>query len=164
MENIQYLVVDVDGTMTDGGIYLDGHGEEIKKFNVKDGAGILLAKKAGIEIIILTGRQSLCVERRCRELDIKYVFQNVKDKKTFLLKFMHDNKIESIQTAYIGDDLNDLPAMHCTGVCACPQDASKQVKLFCPIVLTKKGGEGVVREFVELILEKRGILYEELVV
>lgn len=162
LERIRYLILDVDGTMTDGGVYLDSQGYEMKKFQIKDGAGILLAQKAGIESMILTGRQSACVAKRAQELGISLVFQQVKDKKSFLLAFMEKNRILPEEAAYIGDDLNDLEAMHCVGVAVCPQDAARQVKAYCHIVLSARGGQGAVREFVEMILEKRGIQYEGL--
>ena len=153
LERIRYLILDVDGTMTDGGVYLDSRGEEMKRFSIKDGAGILLARQAGIESVILTGRESRCVQRRAGELSISLVFQGVKDKRAFLLDFLETNDILPQEAAYMGDDLNDLEAMQCVG----------QVKAYCPIVLSAKGGEGAVREFVEMILEKRGIQYEGLV-
>ena len=146
LERIRYLILDVDGTMTDGGVYLDSRGEEMKRFSIKDGAGILLARQAGIESVILTGRESRCVQRRAGELSISLVFQGVKDKRVFLLDFLETNDILPQEAAYMGDDLNDL-----------------EVKAYCPIVLSAKGGEGAVREFVEMILEKRGIQYEGLV-
>ncbi|BCZ26336.1 hypothetical protein EUBC25_04230 [Claveliimonas bilis] len=163
LDMIRYLILDVDGTMTDGGVYLDSRGEEMKKFSIKDGAGILLARQAGIETVILTGRESMCVSRRAKELGIREVFQNIKDKKEFLVRFLEEKKIAPEEAAYIGDDLNDLEAMKCVGTAVCPQDAAKQIKAFCPFVLSSKGGEGAVREFVEMILEKRGIQYEGLV-
>ena len=83
-KKIRYLILDVDGTMTDGGVYLDSQGNEMKKFSIKDGAGILLLRQGGIAPVILTGRESLCVAQRAKELQIPYVFQNVKKKKEFL--------------------------------------------------------------------------------
>lgn len=162
LEKIRYLILDVDGTMTDGGVYLDSRGAEMKKFSIKDGAGILLARRAGIESVILTGRESQCVRKRAEELAIPLVFQGVKDKRAFLLEFLETNEILLQEAAYIGDDLNDLEAMRCVGLAVCPQDAARQVKAYCPIVLSARGGEGAVREFVEMILEKRGIQYEGL--
>ena len=160
LELIRWLILDVDGTMTDGGIYLDGNGVEIKKFTVQDGAAVLLAKAAGIEPVILTGRESGCVSKRAGELGIRCVFQNVKNKKEFLSRFLEEHQIPPEEAAYVGDDLNDLGAMRCVGTAVCPQNAAKQVKSCCSYVLSSRGGEGAVREFVEMILEKRGILDE----
>ena len=111
LEKIRYLILDVDGTMTDGGVYLDSRGAEMKKFSIKDGAGILLARRAGIESVILTGRESQCVRKRAEELAIPLVFQGVKDKRAFLLEFLETNEILPQEAAYMGDDLNDLEAM-----------------------------------------------------
>lgn len=158
LNRIRWIILDVDGTMTDGGVYLDHHGIETKKFNIKDGAGILLARQAGIEPVILTGRESLCVSKRARELNISYVFQNVHDKRHFLENFFHQRGISPWEVAYIGDDLNDLSAMRYVAVSACPRDAAEDVRKFCTYVLESRGGEGAVREFVEKILRERKIL------
>lgn len=155
---IRYLVLDVDGTMTDGGIYLDSQGQEMKKFSVKDGAAILLARQAGIETVILTGRESLCVTKRAQELAIPYVFQNVKQKELFFREFFSRENRKPFEAAYLGDDLNDLPAMKLAGISACPKDAADEVRDFCSLVLSSMGGQGAVREFVDLLLRKRGIL------
>lgn len=153
--NIKIVILDVDGTMTDGGIYIDNNRVEIKKFSIKDGAGILLAQQMGIDFMILTGRRSNCVEQRANELKVKYVIQGINNKKEFLEQFMDGNNILKEEIAYVGDDLNDLPAMKIVGYCACPFDAASEVKDYCNIILSAKGGEGVVREFVEILLKNR---------
>jgi 3-deoxy-D-manno-octulosonate 8-phosphate phosphatase (KDO 8-P phosphatase) len=153
--NIKIVVLDVDGTMTDGGIYIDNNRVETKKFSIKDGAGILLAQKMGIDFMILTGRRSNCVEQRAYELKVKYVIQEIHNKSSYLKQFMDENNISRDEIAYIGDDLNDLPAMRIAGYCACPLDAATEVKNYCDITLSLKGGEGVVREFVEILLKNR---------
>jgi len=155
LEKISLIVLDVDGTMTDGGVYIDSNYIELKKFSVKDGLGIHLAQLAGIEFMLLTGRSSACVEQRANELKIKYVAQGIQDKASYLKKFIVDHKFSSEQIACIGDDLNDLPAMRYAGVTACPVDAVFEVKTYCNFILTKKGGEGAVREFIELLLKKK---------
>ena len=157
-KKIRYLILDVDGTMTDGGVYLDSQGNELKKFSIKDGAGILLARQGGIQVMILTGRESLCVTQRAQELHIPYVFQNVKKKKEFLREFFRERQVSREEAAYIGDDLNDLGAMGLAGITACPRDAAEEVKKSCTLILESRGGEGAVREFAELLLEKQGIL------
>ena len=100
-DKIRYLILDVDGTMTDGGVYLDSQGNETKKFSIKDGAGILLARQGGIQPVILTGRESLCVTQRARELQIPYVFQNVKKKKEFLREFFRERQVSREEAAEI---------------------------------------------------------------
>ena len=116
LESIRLIVLDVDGTMTDGGIYIDNNGIEQKKFNIKDGAGIILAESIGIEFMILTGRKSACVEQRAKELNIKYVCQGIHYKVDYLKDFARNKALLAENIAYIGDDLNDLPAMHFVGV------------------------------------------------
>lgn len=154
-EKIKLIVLDVDGTMTDGGIYIDNNRVEFKKFCIKDGAGILIAQKMNIKFMILTGRKSNCVEQRANELNMEYIFQNVNNKASYLKQFMLKNSIHKEEVAYIGDDLNDLLAMKFAGCCVCPADAVDEVKRSCDMVLTRKGGEGAVREFVELLLKNR---------
>ena len=158
LEKIRLLVLDVDGTMTDGGIYLDDNGRESKRFSVRDGAGILLARQAGIETVILTGRESGCVTKRAQELGIRYVFQNVKEKGRFLGRFLEEKEIPGKAVAYLGDDFNDLAAMKLAGVTVCPKDAAENVRRACDYVLNSRGGRGAVREFVEMILRKRDML------
>lgn len=153
LNNIKLIVLDVDGTMTDGGVYIDNNGVESKKFSIKDGAGIKLAEAVGIDFMILTGRKSRCVEQRAQELNIKYIEQNVIMKGLYLKGFMESEGFDKEEVAYIGDDLNDMPAMACVGIKACPIDASEEVKSFCDIVLEIKGGDGVVRAFVDMLLK-----------
>jgi len=157
LDKITFIILDVDGTMTDGGIYIDSNGVETKKFNIKDGLGIVLAQSVGIEFMILTGRSSVCVEKRVEELNIKYIAQGIKNKAEYLKDFISSNELLPENIAYIGDDLNDLPAMHYVGVSACPTDAAEEVKAYCDFVLSQKGGEGVVREFVEMVLKERNL-------
>lgn len=155
---IRCLVLDVDGTMTDGGVYLDSRGTEMKKFGIRDGAGILLLREGGVLPVILTGRESSCVALRARELGISQVFQGVKDKRTFLEQFLREQNLSGQETAYLGDDFNDLAAMSLAAVSACPSDAAAGVRNRCSLVLKARGGEGAVREFAELVLSAKGIL------
>jgi len=155
INKIKIIILDVDGTMTDGGVYIDSNLAETKKFNIKDGAGILLAQSVGIEFMILTGRTSKCVEQRAKELKIRHVVQGVQDKAVYLKDFMSSNNLSQENVAYIGDDLNDLPAMNCAGVTACPADAANEVKEYCDFTLSKNGGDGAVREFIEILLKDK---------
>lgn len=152
IHRIKLIVLDVDGTLTDGGVYIDSNGVETKKFNIKDGAGIVLAEKAGIDFMILTGRKSYCVERRAEELKIKYVFQGIIDKLSCLKSFLHENNIDPDEVAYMGDDVNDLECMSYVGFTACPADAVKRVREFVDFVSQFNGGEGAVRELIEYII------------
>ena len=121
---IRLLVLDVDGTMTDGGVYYDSTGNELKKFAIKDGAGIVLARAAGMQVMICTGRECEAVRHRAQDLHIDYLFQNVHDKAAFLSRFMAEHSLTKQDVAYCGDDLNDLTAMALCGFVACPADAA----------------------------------------
>lgn len=151
------LVLDVDGTLTDGGLYLDSTGNETKKFSVKDGAGLVIARAAGIQVMILTGRESVPVKRRAEELHLEYCVQNCKNKSAYLSDFMAQNGFTSEQLAYVGDDWNDLAAMKLCGFVACPADAAPEVKAVANYVCPQKGGEGAVRGAVEKLLKDAGI-------
>lgn len=155
---IELLVLDVDGTMTDGGVYYDATGNELKKFAIKDGAGIVAARAAGVRVMICTGRECEAVRRRAADLHIDYVFQNVKDKAAFLREFMAEHGLSREQVAYCGDDWNDLPAMALCGFVACPADATAAVAARADFVGRRKGGEGAVREAIETFLGREGRL------
>ena len=155
--DIKVIVLDVDGTMTDGGVYIDNNRVESKKFSIKDGAGIKIAQKAGIEFVILTGRKSNCVLQRAEELGIKNIYQDIINKGEFLEKFFRDYGYSKKEVAYIGDDLNDLEAMKRVELSVCPSDACEEVKNYVDIISSKRGGEGVVREFVEVLLKERNL-------
>lgn len=153
---INYLVIDVDGTMTDAGIYYDEHGNELKKFCTKDAAGFFAARKVGIKIMVLTGRKSETTAKRMAELKVDYLYQNVKDKANFLSNFMQENNISKEQLGYIGDDLNDYPPMKLAGYVACPADACEEIKEISNYISNIKGGYGAVRDIIEHLLKQSG--------
>ena len=152
---IQYFVIDVDGTMTDGGIYYDEFGNETKKFCTKDAAGYFAAKMVGIKTIVLTGRESAATTRRLTEMKVDYLFQGVKEKLSFLKQFMQDNNITKEQIAYIGDDVNDIAPMSLVGYIGCPADSCKEIISMADYVSIKKGGCGAVRDVIEHVLGER---------
>lgn len=156
VEKIKYLVIDVDGTMTDGGIYYDENGNEVKKFCTKDAAGFFAAHQVGIKIIVLTGRRCAATERRMSELKVDYLYQNIRDKANFLKEFMVEQNIESDEIGYIGDDLNDLPPMNLVAYIGCPADSCKEIISRANYVSQLCGGYGAVRDIIEHILEERG--------
>ena len=125
---LNYLVIDVDGTLTDAGIYYDEHGNELKKFCTKDAAGFFAAKAMGIKTIVLTGRKCAATARRMSDLRVDYVFQNVREKQRFLRSFMEENHIAKEQLGYIGDDLNDLLPMQMAGSKPVRQTAARKSK------------------------------------
>ena len=152
MKPIKLLVIDVDGTMTDGGIYYDEHGNEWKKFNTKDAAGFFAAKQAGIKTMVLTGRECAATTRRMTELQVDYLFQKVNDKAAFLQNFMRENGIEKAEVGYIGDDVNDLQPMKLSGFVMCPADACREVREIADYVSPFMGGHGAVRDAIECLL------------
>ncbi len=154
LRSLKYWVLDVDGTLTDGGVYYSDTGIEMKKFNIKDGAGILLAQKAGMKIIVITGRESQSTKRRMEELSVDFLFQNVKDKARFLEKFSAEHNIDVEEIGYIGDDLNDLESMKLVGFSACPADACREVKKVANYISPVRGGCGAVREIIEYKLKE----------
>lgn len=155
LDFIKYIVIDVDGTMTDGGIYYDENGNELKKFCTKDAAGFFIAKRVGIKTVILTGRECQATTKRMKELQVDYLFQNITDKYVFLKKFMQDNKIKKEELAYIGDDLNDLSSMSLAGFIGCPKDSCKEIQHYSNYISKVNGGAGAVRDIIGYVLTKR---------
>lgn len=152
MMDIKMLVMDVDGTLTDGKIYMSANGELMKAFNIKDGYAIARLRDYGIEPVIITGRSSEIVKQRCAELKIKELYQGIENKSYKLRDVCENRHVELSQVAYIGDDLNDLSCMKICGYSACPYDAMKQVKDNVSYVCQAKGGDGAVREFIDYII------------
>ena len=153
---IKYLVIDVDGTMTDSGVYYDGTGNEFKKFSTKDGAGFFAAHEVGIKYMILTGRECEATTRRMTEMKADYLIQNCTDKMAFLKNFIAEEKISFEEIGYLGDDLNDYPGMQLAGFAGCPADACEEVKEICDYVSSVNGGHGAVRDIISWLLKQRG--------
>ena len=156
-KDIKYLVLDVDGTLTDGCVYMGENGELCKAFNIKDGYGIAnIALPAGIETVIITGRMSTIVKNRAAELKISKVYQGVSDKRTKLETILEETGFSMKNCAYMGDDCNDMDCMLAVknggGLVGCPADAVNEVRNISDFVSTKDGGRGAVREFIEWIV------------
>ncbi|MFT4771835.1 MAG: 3-deoxy-D-manno-octulosonate 8-phosphate phosphatase (KDO 8-P phosphatase) [Cryomorphaceae bacterium] len=143
------VLTDIDGVWTDGGMYYDQTGNEFKKFNTYDSAGVLWCKMAGIKVGILTGEVTDMVKRRADKLKVDYLFQGTKNKLEIVKELCSENGISLEQVAYLGDDLNDMQVLEAVGLSACPSSAPKYVQKIVDKVLIKKGGEGAFREFVE---------------
>lgn len=155
MEEIRLLVIDVDGTLTDGKIHISDQGELFKSFDVKDGYGIhRILPEYGIIPVIITGRKSKIVERRAEELGIRHLYQGVADKAACVRAVSTDLNVPLEQTACIGDDLNDLPMLELCGVRGCPEDAVAGVQTVCDYICKAPGGHGAVREFIEWLTRK----------
>jgi len=154
---IKLLVLDVDGVLTDGGIIYDESGVETKRFDVKDGLGIKLAQNAGVEVAVISGRKSKVTEIRCRELGIKRCYTGVKNKVECFEALEKEMSITADETAFIGDDVNDLALLKKAGFSATTSDSFDYIKSQVHYVTVRKGGYGAVREFIEKILEKNGV-------
>lgn len=155
--SIQLIVLDVDGTMTDGSISYSQNGDEVKSFNVKDGLAIKSWIKLGREVAIITGRNSDIVARRAQELDIAHCHQGIKDKFTLLNKITAQLGITMENVASIGDDLNDYQMLKASKIAFVPKDASQYVESIADVILHAKGGKGAVREMIEYLIKKEGL-------
>ncbi|HZV44750.1 MAG TPA: HAD-IIIA family hydrolase [Saprospiraceae bacterium] len=150
---IRLLVLDVDGTLTDGGVYIDSNGIQSKKFNIKDGMGITQLREKGIHIgIISHSRSKSILDERARMLGIDLMYSGKESKLQVLDRWLKDLELTYEQVAYIGDDINDLEVIHKAGLSACPHDAHFSVVKEVDIVLQRNGGEGCVREFIDRYL------------
>jgi 3-deoxy-D-manno-octulosonate 8-phosphate phosphatase (KDO 8-P phosphatase) len=155
---IRLLILDIDGVMTDGGLQFDNRGEEYKTFNSLDGHGIRMLLDCGIEIAVITGRNSGIVNHRMNELGVRHIYQGYRDKLQAYEKLLQDTGLESGQTAYVGDDLPDLPVMRRVGLAIAVQNAHVFVKQHCDWVTTARGGNGAVREVTDFILQAQSLL------
>jgi 3-deoxy-D-manno-octulosonate 8-phosphate phosphatase (KDO 8-P phosphatase) len=156
------IATDIDGVWTDGGMYYSESGEESKRFNTYDSAGVVFCRKLNIPVAILTGEPSMAVKKRAEKLSITYCFTGLTDKLATLRTICLDLGVTLDQVAYIGDDINDTTILRTVGFSACPASAPEYIRRLVSRVMTKNGGEGVFREFVEYILAEAGVLEEVL--
>ena len=152
------ILTDIDGVWTDGGMYYDGINSELKKFNTYDSAGILFAHHFGIPVGILTGENTQIVRRRADKLKVDYCFLGVKDKVYIANSICEKLQISLDDVAYIGDDINDIKLLKLVGWAGVPASAPDYIKSLSNVTLSKNGGAGVFREFVEIVLGKKVIL------
>jgi len=157
---LRLLALDVDGVLTDGRITYGSGGEELKAFNIKDGLGIKLLQRAGIEVAIITGRRSTIVERRAAELGIDSVIQGREDKRIALEELCAGRGLALGACAYMGDDLPDLGAIEAAGIGLSVADAAPRVRKAADWCSERRGGDGAVREACDAILKARGVLDE----
>ncbi len=154
LRGIKLIGVDIDGTLTDGKLYFfEGSSEPVKAFNVRDGMAVHLARESGIKIAIISGLPSKTSEERAKKLGIEDVYFGVKDKGKSMKKIMEKYGIKKGEAVFLGDDIQDIPAMEEAGIGAAVADATGTVKVKAKIVLKKKGGEGALRELIEMILK-----------
>jgi len=150
---IKLLVLDVDGTLTDGGVYIDANGVQSKKFNIKDGMGITQLREKGIHIgIISHSRSKSILDERARMLGLELMYSGKEPKLQVLERWLKELSLTLEQVSYIGDDINDLDVIHKVGLSACPHDAHFSVVKEVDVVLQRNGGEGCVREFIDRFL------------
>ncbi|MCE3280298.1 MAG: 3-deoxy-D-manno-octulosonate 8-phosphate phosphatase, YrbI family [Bacteroidetes bacterium] len=150
------IITDIDGVWTDGGMYYDQTGNEWKKFNTSDSAGIIFARMLNIPVAIMTGEKTSIVDRRAAKLKIEHIFQGVKNKLKCSHELCEKLGISIQEVAFIGDDINDINLLRNIGISGVPANAPDYVKAYAGYVTTKKGGEGAFREFVEYIIKTHG--------
>ena len=153
---VRMLIMDVDGTLTDGTLFVLPDGEEVKSYNVKDGLGILLAHLAGLKTAIITGKTSRSLEKRAQKLRIDELHQGILDKMRVLDQILARHRLKVAEVAYIGDDLGDLEVIKSVGLAAAVADAHPEVKKNSHYICREVGGRGAVREFIEFILSVQG--------
>jgi 3-deoxy-D-manno-octulosonate 8-phosphate phosphatase (KDO 8-P phosphatase) len=154
--SIELIVLDVDGTMTNSHITYSENGDEIKSFNVKDGLAIASWRRLGKQVAIITGRSSKIVARRAKELRIEHFYQGVENKKEVLERLLEKLDLSMENVAAIGDDLNDLQMLRAAQISFVPRDASAYVDKIATVILSKKGGDGAVREMIEYLIIEEG--------
>ncbi|MBY0576203.1 MAG: HAD hydrolase family protein [Gallionellaceae bacterium] len=159
---IRLMAFDVDGVMTDGGLYLSDSGEEFKRFNSLDGHGMKMLKASGVEIAIITGRTSRCVEARAQNLGVAHVFQGVENKLETMLHLLNKLKLPREAAAYMGDDVVDLAVMRHVGLAITVPESPQLVRAHSAYITQRGGGHGAVREACELIMSAQGTLDAQL--
>lgn len=153
---LEWLLLDVDGVMTDGGLYYDRWGHAFLRFDARDGLGIRLAQRAGLKVGALSGRASPALDRRASELDFDQVIKGSSDKSSDFDAFLKQQEIGARRVAFVGDDLPDLRVLGRAGLSFAPADAAAEVRAVVHQVLDSPGGAGAVRELVERLLRARG--------
>ena len=156
IQKIKLVIVDNDGVLTDGRIVYGDYGDDIKFFDVQDGFGMVLLRRAGLNTVIISGKKSSINHRRAKELMVNKIFQNAFDKLKVFEKVSQKFKIAPEETCYVGDDLIDLPVMTRVGLAVAVSNAVEEVKLAAHYITQKSGGRGAVREVVDMLLKGQG--------
>lgn len=156
LANIQLLVLDVDGVLTDGTLIINADGSESKSFSALDGHGIRMWQRAGLKVAFLSGRNCESTKHRAEQLEVDYCFQNCYDKLPILEELLEKSGLRKEAIAYIGDDLTDLPVIRYVGFGAAAANATDEVKRYADYVTSRPGGSGAVREVIEYILKETG--------
>ncbi|HOX54643.1 MAG: HAD-IIIA family hydrolase [Candidatus Omnitrophica bacterium] len=153
---VKLLILDVDGVLTDGKIVMDEKGKQLKFFDVQDGLGVVLLKRAGINTIILSARYSRVVSHRAKDIKIFKAYQNCDDKLLTYHKILKQMKLKNESVCFIGDELIDIPVLKRAGLSVAVANAAPEAKRAADYITKKKGGDGAVREIIELILKSQG--------
>lgn len=161
-KSIRLALFDVDGVLTDGNIYIDSNGAELKVFNTHDGHGIRMLQHNGIEVGVITGRRSKALEYRMQDLEIKHVYQGCKDKFAIFQELLSKLNLDEQQTAFVGDDIVDLQIMSRCGLAVAVANAHAFVKQHAHWETSARGGQGAVREVCELLLDAQDLLEKAL--
>lgn len=154
---LEWLLCDVDGVLTDGGLYYDRRGHQLLRFNAKDGLGLQLARQAGLKVGLFSGRGAAALDRRAAELGLDLCLGGITDKAAAFDDFLERHQVEPTRVAFIGDDLPDLVVLGRCGLAFAPADAVAEVRAVAHRVLATAGGHGAAREAVEAILQARGV-------
>jgi len=162
INSLRLIAFDVDGVLTDGGLYLSDSGEEFKRFNSLDGHGLKMLKASGVELAIITGRTSKCVELRAKNLGITRLYQGIEDKLAAMQSLLAELKLAPEAAAFMGDDVVDLPVMRRVGFSISVPAATQLVRDNAHYVTQREAGHGAVREVCELIMAAQGTLKEQL--
>lgn len=156
MKKLKVFIFDIDGVLTDGRLYYSPNGEELKVFNVKDGIGIWVLKDKGFKVVFLTGRQGEALKRRAKDLKIDLLKENIREKEKIFEEIMKKFGCKKEEIFFMTDDIVDLKACKMAGFVATPQDGAEEIKQIADYITDKKGGEGAVREIIEVILKVKG--------
>lgn len=160
IKSLKLLILDVDGVLTDGKVIMDDTGRETKHFDVRDGHGLKMLMRYGIDVVFLTGRMSSVVEHRANDLGIRGVYQGVWNKLDMYDEIVRKRNLADSQVAYVGDDIVDIPFMKRVGFAVAVADAAEEVKKIADYITKKSGGRGAVREVCEMILKIQGKWHE----
>ena len=153
--DIKILLTDVDGVLTDGGMYYSIHGDTMKKFNAKDGMGINILRKKNIPTIVITKEKTKIVKKWAKKMNVKKVYDGIMKKELILEKICKSFKISEKEIAFVGDDVNDLELMKKVGFSVTPKDGNNAVKKIADYITKSKGGEGAIREITDLIIKAK---------
>jgi len=159
---IDIVITDVDGVLTDGGMYYSDRGDELKKFNVRDGAGAALLRAVGLKVGIISGEQMELTARRAKKMGMDFAYLGIKDKRTCLDQVAQRFGCDKRSIAYVGDEINDYLLVGSVGLLMVPFDACEDLKVCADIVLSRKGGDGVLREVAEILLREKGVYSQAL--